>query len=878
MDEAITVERVRDVLVVGRMDRDGAAVVRAANLRPTRGRTYVVVGGSALDAVRGLDPWVVGDIEESTSGDLCVVAPRLGAGSADGTPPPARLLAERLGVEITAPTGSPVGLADGSLFVPGRTAGWVSYKPDGRVDRIGARLPAPWWQAGLPETTGQLAQIPAGLWLRRPPATDRPDDPLATVVPDLDRMYVVLGAPGELPPATAAVVEVLRSLPDEGRDRAVLVCYGCGPASALAQQVADTLGAPVRVAHGVPGEGGPRYVDRAGTPRWRPFAVESVYRPGQVPTLDRWTAPPGLPLIEPGSYRLAEGWRVDVVPRGLAVHPDSTALDRTMLAAGTGPTADIVVAAGGHFPDEVRAAFDRLIRELPADDRKNLRVLPIDQPTADAIATIEAAHTITSMPSMVDRGVRSVSTTPAPLAPPAGAVMITADGRIRPVGAILPSAVAAPAEETSPHAVGSAAGPRTHAPAAAVGTGMPGSPNRTANRPGTRERARRAGGTGAPAPVRGGVFRDAPNGGGHVVGRAEPAAVEELPPVEVRSVDQPAVTVADADRAAGPVARPELARLGIGRPGPARRAESVTGLLPGREPPRSMPPAEVAPAATRPAARPVPEPTALAVVERTVEPPVPPNVRAPVERPAEDVSAGTGTNAEPAPAEPPRGRDVRQEVVAVPVEVPEGVRSTLTQRRAMRERLGTRYDVATRVVTKLLSERPGLRFGTGDRAALLAELAVVRAFADDPTAQYDADFYVCLADGLLRLPTARAVVVRGIPADAAVTPSSVLRLPAPVIAAPAIAPTVGPAEALIWTTTGRRLDGLQDEPTGEIVLPGHTRLRVLAVEREPLHRVLLAEDGAAPDAALARLRAAATKRTAEPGTATTRWFGPLPAA
>lgn len=215
------------------------------------------------------------------------------------------------------------------------------------------------------------------------------------------------------------------------------------------------------------------------------------------------------------------------------------------------------------------------------------------------------------------------------------------------------------------------------------------------------------------------------------------------------------------------------------------------------------------------------------------------------------------------------------------VEVPENVRSTAEQRRAMRAALGSRYDVATRAVTKLLSERPGLRFGAGDRAALLAELAVVRVFADDPDARYDADFYVCLADGLRRLPTARTVVVRGIPADTDVTPGAALRLPVPVIAAPATtAAPAGPAEALIWTTTARRLEGLLDEPDrgSEVVLPGHTRLRVLAVEPDPVRRVLLAEDGAPGDAAMTRLRAAAAARPqsgAEPGS---RWFGPLPAA
>jgi hypothetical protein len=203
----------------------------------------------------------------------------------------------------------------------------------------------------------------------------------------------------------------------------------------------------------------------------------------------------------------------------------------------------------------------------------------------------------------------------------------------------------------------------------------------------------------------------------------------------------------------------------------------------------------------------------------------------------------------------------------------------------MRGKLGARYDVATRAVTRLLSERPGLRSGTRDHSALLAELAVVRVFAEDPTTAYDADFYVVLADGLRRLPTARTVVVRGIPADTDAKPDSLIRLPAPVVAAPVLpARSVGPAEALIWTTTARRLDGLTagDDQEPDVVLSGHTRLRVLAVETGPVRRLLLAEDGTPPEPALVRLRAAAAVRaSADPlddQLASTRWFGALPTA
>jgi hypothetical protein len=770
VNESITVERVRHALVVGRLDADGAAVLLAANLPRKRDRTFVVVGASSVDAMTRLDPWVVADLADEVRGDLCVVAPGFGSMGRDGTLPPARLLADRLGVEVTAADGHPVGLADGSVFVPGQTAGWVSYRPGGTRIPVGARFPAPWWQEGLPEPADHITHVPVGLWVRRPGTPDRPADPLLRRVPDLDRMYIVLGAPGELPPTGATVAEVLRSLPDEGRDRAVLAWYGSGAlADAMATAVAAELGAPVRVAHGVPGDGGLVYIDEGGTARWRPFAVESVYRPDGPPVLDRWVAPPTLAMVEPGSFRLTAGWRVDVVARGLAVRPESVRLDPAVLAAGTGPTADIVFATDGPVPDAVQRALDWLVRELPADTRDVLRILPADQPAA--------------APPEPDEGI----------AAPAGAVMVTADGRMFPAAPIL-------------------AAPVAH-PDAAV---------------------------------------DIQNG--------------------VLVIDLAADTAADHT----PDYTPDFAAAGVGHDvaDPPQPIPSVAAA--------TVVPSVLAPVRQATRLSPVASPVAQAAAQSTV-----------------DSSASSIAGLLP-------GRDSRRPApqqalpvapVGIPIEVPENARSTKTQRRAMRATLGSRYDVATRAVTRLLSERPGLRFGSGDRAALLAELAVVRVFADDPDGHYDTDFYVCLADGLRRLPTARTVVVRGIPADTEIQPDSVIRLPTPMVAAQALsASPVGPAEALIWTTTARRLDGLldADEPadesgdeeeeaapsrSGDVVLSGHTRLRVLAVESTPVRRILLAEDGAAPEAALTRLRAAAAARP-EPAQVplTSRWFGPLPAA
>ncbi len=319
----------------------------------------------------------------------------------------------------------------------------------------------------------------------------------------------------------------------------------------------------------------------------------------------------------------------------------------------------------------------------------------------------------------------------------------------------------------------------------------------------------------------------------------EPAP--DTPAAPTRGPDPVAAPVLGLDPAVAPTLGPDPVAAPTLRPNPA-----VAPVL-GPDPVA----AQFAEPSSAPSPTPLPSPApaAAVAVEATPTPAAPTQAvaaapafvpAAPVE--TERASLGSMVAASSAPAVQATTAPTEESSVTdllpahttprpAPIEVPVDARSTAAQRRAMRGRLGSSYDVATRAVTRLLSERPGLRFGAGDRSALLTELAVVRVFADNPGGQYDADFYVCLADGLRRLPTARAVVVRGIPADTDVRPASVIRLPTPMVAAPAksTAP-VGPAEALIWTTTARRLDGLVDgltdgeSRTDDVVLSGHTTL------------------------------------------------------
>lgn len=186
-------------------------------------------------------------------------------------------------------------------------------------------------------------------------------------------------------------------------------------------------------------------------------------------------------------------------------------------------------------------------------------------------------------------------------------------------------------------------------------------------------------------------------------------------------------------------------------------------------------------------------------------------------------------------------------------------RSTAADRQAFRASLGWRFDAASSYVSRLLSERPGLR-GLADDGGAATDLAAVHLFAaadhHDLVAAVRADavpasqraFLSCLVAGLLRLPSFTGAVVRGTPAGS--DPAAAYRLgdqilePGPLIAAADSQVTVpGPAELIIWSSTARRLDGLTDDPADVrvVFLPG-TAFRVLQINPTTSRsRILLAE-------------------------------------
>ncbi|RLK54352.1 hypothetical protein [Actinokineospora cianjurensis] len=384
---AITVERAGHALVLREPGADEQAAAIAAALPEERHRTSVVVGASAWPALARLDPWLVADLDDQVDTGVRLLAAHSSTMAA-GEVSLARRLADRLGVEVIAPDGDLYTLTGGHTFATG--LGWVAHGAGSDRRPMGHRFPEPWWQGYLP--SGH-EEIPLGLWVRAGGGPSREDDPLRWIQPDPERPTVVVGAPGEPAPSAADVVEVLDAFPVDVRGRVVLACYGTD----IAQAVARERGAAVRALHGLPSEHGLVHLDPDGHFAWYPFAIESVYRPGCAPVLDRWTAPlPSLAMFAPARYRLTPGWSLDVLARGLLARPDTLPVDPA-IHTPTAPTPDLLLACGPDIPPDVIAALTEVLDNLPATTKSTLRILPAT-PGATLAARSLASHLVGTPP------------------------------------------------------------------------------------------------------------------------------------------------------------------------------------------------------------------------------------------------------------------------------------------------------------------------------------------------------------------------------------------------------------------------------------------------------------------------------------------------
>ncbi len=922
---SITVERTGfGIIVAAQGDlRTGSLL---DGLPPLKAARYLVATPALQQSLREAAPEVVDAVRPHLDGTVVVPSEGLGGEGEDGAEADGARLARVLGVPVVAPDGRFLPCS-GTLFSVGKGDGWVTRSPQGARVPSGRRYPAPAWQHHLPANLPGIAHIPAGLWVTAG-AEAQHAVRLAGVAVREEQLLVVVGSPAEPPPSRERLETVLRALPPEALSVVALVGYG--PRSldvATVRDLAAALKQPLRVAHGVEiGGASVRLDGDATTPPT--LAIESVCAPDGSVRLDRWETPAGLVHAASGGYRIDDGsranrraseeWRVHIVPAGLIVAP-----------AGVRP-----VAAGAAAP-----IGDSLQLSLQCDGARRPNGLP--RLLAPLLARLERLGTVTIHPldATARRVVRDAY--PGRWAP-VEAVALTADGRLVAAtmdasgdtrttvgtGAVVD---ADPVSSSAESGHVKQASERTGAPAQAVASAAiprpapmgpltvdpvvggasetrpqreSGSVRRVGAAPASA-RGRRAEVTSAPTtPV---AQPSAPAEHAPVARSAPPAAA--APPAE----HAPAATLATSGRATGPTAASGIAsspdaappvitavpkaadfpaapptgltralRGSVETPAPGAAARPVSASDPGNgRPTAPRDPAErVAPATSLRASMPEPVTIAAPALATTAARDRP---AAPA---ADDAAArGSATVEAPGPASPPPSREPeRAPAASAPTtrrrleEVPVDVRSTAEQRHRVRTALGPRYDVASRTVSQLLAQQPGMRASAGDRSAMLTGLSLVRVFAADPHADYDLDFHVCLAEGLAMLPTARAVVVRGIPSAVDAAPGDVLRLRMPLIAAAADGPATGPAEALIWTTSGRRLDRVLHGVTGaaDIALPAGLRVRVLEAGRGA--RLLLAEEGAGAQQALGRLQAASEARGDLRAHTDDRWFGDLPSA
>jgi hypothetical protein len=781
-----------------------------AVLPPEPGRTAVVVDDSAVAALDALDDRLLSDLRGQFS--AAVGGPRPGmrllvGGAArsgpDGSPPLAARMADVLGLEVVAPDGPLVVLRRGELFSAGPASAWWQFAPGRSATPVGARFPAPDWQSELPADVGvrsasrlTVTPVPCGIWIRAVggPAADL-GDPAYGVPPAPGRVAVIAGRPGEPRPPVDALADVIAGLPRRLRRSYVLVPYGPEPAreAPIAQRLADGLGADVLATHGLPSYGFDGSleipaVDGSGRSTWQPFVSESVYHRGsEPPTRWAWSAPlTDLPEAGPGTFWLADGWVVDVVPSGLQVRPAPVGPEPHVLRRPVDAEhVDLVVTAGesmpGDVPVPVLAAIGRLARSLPPCTRDRLRML-VTEP-ADLVELVGLA----------------------------GALAL-------PIRRLTPDGIC-PVERVEP-AAPDRAGPRSESIGRLHASAVP-----TAS---------------------GAVASSTPD-------RFAPAA-RQVPQAARNHPHETPMTAAPADHA-------------VPAPHPSG---------PGRLP------------APLPTAAPSPAPAGAA------PPSLPPRAEQP---PPALLGHGSPPDAGHAPVVPAASPAAPELVLLTPDRVA-GLDHWWTQgsgvpdRRQVRQSLGWRYNAASRFVTSLLAERPGLRAAAAGDETLAVDLAAVHTFvaadhaermesmqigSPDPATRA---FLSCVVSGLRRLPTFTGVVVRGGPDDRSaldayvggdvVEPGLLLAVCDPHAEMP------GATEVLIWSSTARRLDGLIDGggDAQVVFLPG-TVFRLLDVDRTSSPcLVLLAEvpeqwrdqwNSERDERIRGRLRAAAQSRAATRG-------------
>jgi hypothetical protein len=205
----------------------------------------------------------------------------------------------------------------------------------------------------------------------------------------------------------------------------------------------------------------------------------------------------------------------------------------------------------------------------------------------------------------------------------------------------------------------------------------------------------------------------------------------------------------------------------------------------------------------------------------------------------------------PQPLAPERAAQQEPAAPAPPAEVPVHAtlspthRSTPEERRRLRAALEWRYDMHARTVSRLLSQRPGLRSSGDPDEAVVTDLVAVRAYLTGWSAELDTALrsggstphpaVACVVSGLRRLASFRGATFRGgelSPGQiAAYHTGAVLTERAFLLCTvSSTAATPGNTEYVIWSATARRAAGLDVPDEAHAVLFAiNLRFKVLAV-------------------------------------------------
>jgi len=748
-------------------------------------------------------------------------------GDVGGGAVPARVLAARLGIEVVAPDGEVTGGAGATLVRRDTDLGhWWHFQRGQRPVRGGSRFPTPAWESDLARREAVtiapvVEEIPAGLWIHDGRGGQEAAASAYLIPVDPNRVVLLVSRPGGAPPSAAEVCRVILGLPRPLWDRVVLVPYGPWPVSDFGSLIAAFLGCQVRALTGLPTPDGARVVafSSRGTPAWEPLAREVAYpeNAGAWAQVVAWSRLPGLTVPDSEVAPVGDGWVAEVIAAGLWIRP-TYHTEGALVVRGLPTDPDWCTVILGVVADRATApsrdVVTRVLGSLPENARRALRIaLPaVIHRRTRAWAGVRRLGAGVNPHVLCDDGMllpvaefetgplgRRLSRQPALLRRPLPVFSKDSGTRIPPTPPV-PSAPPSPSTVSTP-----------------VWTTPPV----------------------VSPPV-------APAGGNGVA--APPVDTPTAPPIE---------------------------------PAPGEMEKPVQA-------PVSDPPAEVPPLVAPPV---VSDDAPVSLLNNAVASVSPDSGDTPASIPSPSSLASNSPALQPTPdgqSEPPPPQNTAPSPTAPPSPTAAAVPTAMTipfeaytaaatadDRELVRTGLGWRYDAYAQRIGALAAERPGMRMTDGSDASQI-DLAAVCAYFDDepmllgqrdptgaPNVRLIRAHLACVAAGLRRLPSYPGAVFLAGAGKPMPRPGDMLSNRAFLSATSDLTARFDTrVEWVIWSVSGRRLDGLV--PVGrrhEVVFIPGSRFLVLAVipsaQPEKPTRLLLTELIGAGDtkARLDRVRA-----------------------